>query len=47
MVNFYKGKIMVRTIVDWSEVAVWSYILENEIPYCELYDKGWDRLGWK
>lgn len=45
MVNFFKGKIMVRTIVDWSEVAVWSYILKNKIPYCELYDKGWDRLG--
>lgn len=45
VVNFYKGKIMVRPIVDWSEVEVWSYILENEIPYCELYDKGFDRLG--
>lgn len=45
IVNFYKGKIMVRPIVDWSEVEVWSYILENEIPYCKLYDRGWDRLG--
>jgi phosphoadenosine phosphosulfate reductase len=45
MVNFYKGKIMVRVIVDWSEVEVWSYILENNIPYCKLYDEGWDRLG--
>lgn len=45
MVSFYKGRIMVRPIVDWSEVEVWSYILENEIPYCELYDQGWDRLG--
>lgn len=45
MVNYYKGKKMVRPIVDWSEVEVWSYILENNIPYCELYDQGWDRLG--
>ena len=45
MVNYYKGKIMVRPIVDWSEVQVWSYIIENNIPYCELYDQGWDRLG--
>lgn len=45
MVSFYKGRIMVRPIVDWLEVEVWSYILENNIPYCELYDKGWDRLG--
>lgn len=45
MVSFYKGKIIVRPIVDWTEIEVWSYILENNIPYCELYDKGWDRLG--
>lgn len=45
MINFYKGKIMIRPIVDWSEVEVWSYIIQKNIPYCELYDKGWDRLG--
>lgn len=45
MVNFWKGKIMVRPIVDWTEVEVWSYILENKIPYCKLYDQGFDRLG--
>ena len=45
MVNFWKNKIMVRPIVDWTEEEVWSYILQNSIPYCELYDKGWDRVG--
>ena len=45
MVNFYKNKIMVRPIVDWSENEIWSYILTENIPYCELYDQGWDRLG--
>lgn len=45
MCNWYKGKLMVRPIVDWSEIEVWSYILSNNIPYCELYDKRWDRLG--
>lgn len=45
MVNFYKGKTMVRPIVFWSEDEVWSYILQNEIPYCTLYDKGFNRLG--
>ena len=43
--NWYKEKLQVRPIVDWSEVEVWSYILSKDIPYCELYDKGWDRLG--
>lgn len=45
MVNFWKGKTMVRPIVDWTENEVWSYIIQNEIPYCELYDQGWNRLG--
>lgn len=45
MVNFWKDKKMVRPIVDWTEVEVWSYILKNNIPYCELYDKGWNRVG--
>lgn len=45
MCNWYKGKLMVRPIVDWSEIEVWSFILYNNIPYCSLYDKGWDRLG--
>lgn len=45
MVGFYNKKICVRPIIDWSETEVWSYILENEIPYCCLYDQGWDRLG--
>lgn len=45
MVNFWKGKTMVRPIVDWKENEIWSYIIENEIPYCKLYDEGWDRLG--
>ena len=45
MVNFYKGKIMVRIIVDWTEIEVWSFILTEGAPYCELYDKGFDRIG--
>lgn len=45
MVNFYKGKKMVRIIVDWSELAVWSCILTEEVPYCILYDYGFDRIG--
>ena len=45
MCNWYKEKLQVRPIVDWTEVEVWSYILENNIPYCKLYDEGWNRLG--
>lgn len=45
MVGFWKGKIMVRPIIDWSDKDVWQFIKENELPYCELYDQGFKRLG--
>lgn len=45
LVSFYKKKICVRPIIDWTEAEVWSYIIENNIPYCKLYDEGFDRLG--
>lgn len=45
MINYFRGKLMIRPIVDWTDTEVWSYIIENNIPYCSLYDKGWDRLG--
>lgn len=24
---------------------VWRFIIEQELPYCNLYDKGYNRLG--
>ena len=45
MVGFWKKKIMVRPIIDWTKEEIWEYIYQNGLPYCELYDKGWERLG--
>ena len=45
VVEFYKGKIVLSPINDWSEDDVWEFIKTNNIPYCELYDKGFKRLG--
>ena len=46
MVSFFKGKIMVRPIIDWSTEDVWAFIRSNpQYPYCELYDRGWERIG--
>ena len=39
------GKMFVHPILDWSEVDVWDYIRHYEIPYCQLYDMGWSRIG--
>lgn len=32
-------------IVHWSDDHVWEFIRAYEIPYCSLYNEGWDRLG--
>lgn len=38
-------KRILNPIVDWSEADVWEFLKEYEIPYCELYDEGWKRIG--
>lgn len=35
----------INPIIDWSTDEVWEFIHENNLPYCELYDQGWQRLG--
>ena len=32
-------------IIDWTDEDVWTYIKEEGIPYCSLYDEGFKRLG--
>lgn len=32
-------------IVHWSDAQLWEFIRAYEVPYCELYDQGWTRLG--
>ena len=41
-----KDKIVINPIIDWSETDVW-YFLNNiaKVNHCELYDKGWRRIG--
>jgi len=31
--------------VKWTERDVWDFIFAYDIPYCELYDEGFTRLG--
>lgn len=39
------GKILVNPICDWTDDDVWAYTRREGIPYCSLYDEGFDRLG--
>lgn len=44
--NCYKRtKVTVNPIIDWDDSEVWEYIKANNVPYCSLYDEGWQRLG--
>lgn len=40
-----KQKYICNPIVDWSDDMVWEFIKEENLPYCELYNKGWKRVG--
>lgn len=35
----------VNPIIDWTDKEVWEFIHEYNVPYCELYDQGFKRLG--
>jgi len=40
-----QGKHMVNPIFFWTETQVWEFIRGEGLPYCELYDQGYRRLG--
>ena len=42
---YKRHKTTVNPIIDWTDADVWTFIRSNEIPYCELYDEGYHRLG--
>ncbi|MBS7646169.1 MAG: phosphoadenylyl-sulfate reductase [Candidatus Bathyarchaeia archaeon] len=39
------GLVKINPIADWSTEQVWTYIVENKVPYNELYDKGYSSIG--
>ena len=42
---YRRHKTTVNPIIDWSDAEVWEFIRAERIPYCSLYDEGFDRLG--
>ena len=38
-------KTMINPIIDWSDEDVWEFISTFKVKYCELYAKGYKRLG--
>jgi phosphoadenosine phosphosulfate reductase len=43
--QFTKKRINYNAIFDWLEWEVWEYIKRHNLPYCSLYDEGFDRIG--
>ena len=43
----YKDKLKtyVNPLIDWDIGDVWTFIKSYKIPYCELYDQGFKRIG--
>jgi phosphoadenosine phosphosulfate reductase len=38
-------KRYVHPLIDWTQSDVWEFIKTRNVPYCSLYDKGFDRIG--
>ena len=39
------GIVKFAPLADWTEEEVWDYIRANDVPYNELYDKGYKSVG--
>jgi len=41
----FKKWMIYKPIFHWLEWEIWDYIENNNLPYCSLYDEGFDRIG--
>lgn len=42
---YRRHKTNLNPIIDWTDSEVWEFIRAERIPYCELYNEGFHRLG--
>ena len=40
-----KDKLFLSPIFHWADRDIWQFIRENDMPYCNLYDNGYKRIG--
>jgi phosphoadenosine phosphosulfate reductase len=41
----HPGKVKCAPLADWSEKDVWRHIVENDVPYHPLHDRGYASIG--
>ena len=42
---YKRGKTNLNPIIDWTDREIWEFIHAENVPYCEVYDEGFRRLG--
>lgn len=40
-----QGKLVVSPLLYWQDSDLWDFIKDRGLPYCELYDQGFTRIG--
>lgn len=40
-----KGHYYIHPIFKWTKEEIWEYIHKYNLPYCKLYDEGYERVG--
>ncbi len=40
-----KEKVRINPLAGWSKKQIWDFILENELPYNPLHDRGYASVG--
>lgn len=43
---YKRHRTMLNPIIEWTDRDVWDFIHAENIPYCELYNEGFHRLGY-
>jgi phosphoadenosine phosphosulfate reductase len=38
-------KWYINPLLEWTSSDIWGHIRNHGLPYCSLYDEGWDRIG--
>jgi phosphoadenosine phosphosulfate reductase len=41
----HPGKLKCAPLADWSDRDVWRYLVEHDVPYHPLHDRGYESIG--